>query len=110
MQQRCPTCGGWVEGNGQFCSYCGSPLYLPPNAPYGYPPLPRKDKIVAALLALFLGGLGIHKFYLGRTGAGLFMLLFCWTGIPSVIALVDFILLLLMSDQTFMYKYNCRIY
>ncbi len=36
-----------------------------------------KNKLVAALLALFLGGLGIHKFYLGRTGWGIIYLLFC---------------------------------
>eukprot|EP01030_Chromulinospumella_sphaerica_P025156 gene25156-25278_t len=33
-----------------------------------------KNKIVAALLAFFLGWLGIHKFYLGKTNAGIIML------------------------------------
>ena len=33
-----------------------------------------KSKIVAALLAFFLGGLGIHKFYLGKNTAGIIML------------------------------------
>lgn len=103
MQQRCPTCGGWLREYDRFCSYCGTPVSV------NYT-LPRKDKIVAALLALFLGGLGVHKFYLGRTGAGIAMLLFCWTGIPSFIAFIDFILLLCSSDEAFMHKYNCRIY
>lgn len=35
----------------------------------------RKDKLAAALLAIFLGGLGIHKFYLGMKWWGLFYLL-----------------------------------
>lgn len=49
------------------------------------------SKVVYCVLAFFLGGIGIHKFYAGRTGAGIAMLLFCWTGIPSLIALIDFI-------------------
>ena len=49
------------------------------------------NKTVYCLLAFFLGGIGIHKFYAGRTGSGILCLLFCWTGIPSIIALVDFI-------------------
>ncbi|MEZ4462632.1 MAG: TM2 domain-containing protein [bacterium] len=36
-----------------------------------------KDKTTAFLLAWFLGGFGIHKFYLGENGAGLLYLLFC---------------------------------
>ena len=85
------------------------PVYQqPPYYGQPYAHLPVKSKMVAALLAFFLGGIGIHKFYLGRTGAGIAMLLFCWTGIPSFIALIDFIVLLCSSDQTLMQKYNCR--
>ena len=50
------------------------------------------SKVVYCILAFFLGGIGIHKFYAGRTGAGITMLLFCWTGIPAIIAFVDFII------------------
>jgi TM2 domain-containing membrane protein YozV len=71
--------------------------------------LPVKSKLVAILLAFFLGGLGIHRFYLGQSGAGVLMLLFCWTGIPSIIALIDFIALLCMNDQAFCSKYTCRL-
>lgn len=65
-----------------------------------------KSKIVAALLAIFLGGIGIHKFYLGENATGLIYLLFCWTFIPALLALIDFLGLLLMSDQAFDAKYN----
>lgn len=34
-----------------------------------------KSKIVAALLAFFLGGIGIHNFYLGKTGRGIAQLI-----------------------------------
>ena len=65
-----------------------------------------KNKIVAALLAFFVGSFGIHKFYLGEGGAGLLYLLFCWTFIPGILAFFDFIFILLMSDQRFNAKYN----
>ncbi len=65
-----------------------------------------RSKIVAALLAFFLGGLGIHKFYLGEGVAGVIYLLFCWTLIPAIIAFFEFIGLLLTSDQVFDAKYN----
>ena len=65
-----------------------------------------KNKVVAAILALVLGWLGIHKFYLGESGAGVLYVLFCWTGIPAIVAFFECIILLLMSDQVFDAKYN----
>lgn len=65
-----------------------------------------KNKVIAALLALFFGWLGIHKFYLGQNFAGILYLLFCWTWIPGIIAFFDFLGLLLMSDQAFDAQYN----
>lgn len=47
-------------------------------------------KVVYCLLAFFLGWMGAHKFYAGRTGMGLLYLIFCWTGIPAIIAFVEF--------------------
>lgn len=58
------------------------------------------------LFALFLGGFGIHKFYLGRIGAGVLYLLFFWTFIPSIIALIEGIVYLCMSDDRFHEKYG----
>ena len=39
-----------------------------------------------------MGWAGIHKFYAGRIGAGIVYLLFCWTGIPAIIAFIEFII------------------
>ena len=36
-----------------------------------------KSKTTAVLLAFFLGGLGLHKFYLGKTFQGFLYLIFC---------------------------------
>ncbi|WP_253271303.1 NINE protein [Saprospira grandis] len=65
-----------------------------------------KNKFVAAILAFFLGFIGIHKFYLNRPVQGIFYLLLFWTGIPGFIALVETIMLLFMSKETFDHKYN----
>lgn len=47
------------------------------------------NKVIYIALAIFLGGFGIHKFYAGKTGSGILFLLFCWTGIPHVIAVIN---------------------
>ena len=60
-----------------------------------------KSRILAAVLAIFLGGLGIHKFYMGKIGWGVVYLLFCWTGIPAIVALVEGIIYLFSDDTTF---------
>lgn len=52
------------------------------------------NKVVYCLLALFLGGLGVHKFYAGKIGVGFVYLIFCWTYIPAIIAFVEFIIAL----------------
>lgn len=76
-----------------------------------------KNKFVAGLLALFLGTLGIHKFYLGFNKAGLLMLagtmlgwilLFIPTMLVWVIALVEAIIYLTRSDEQFHETYEIR--
>lgn len=62
--------------------------------------------MVAALLAFFLGGLGAHKFYLGRPVWGFLYLLFCMTGIPSFLGFLESIILLFMNEHDFNLKYN----
>lgn len=57
------------------------------------------DKIVYCLLAFFLGGIGIHKFYAEKWVAGILYILFCWTCIPAVISFVEFIIALCQKDD-----------
>lgn len=47
------------------------------------------NKVAYCLFAIFLGGLGIHKFYSGKVGMGIVYILFCWTFIPAVIGLIE---------------------
>ena len=49
----------------------------------------RKSATTGVLLAVLLGGIGGHHFYLGKIGWGLIYLLFSWTFIPLVIGLVE---------------------
>ncbi len=65
-----------------------------------------KVKTTAVLLTFFFGGLGVHRFYLGEDFKGFLYLIFCWTLIPCIFALIDFIFLIVMSDEEFNRKYN----
>ena len=64
-----------------------------------------KSKIAAGILAILLGSLGIHKFYLGYTGAGIIHLvltiLVITAPISAVIALIEGIIYLTKSDEDF---------
>lgn len=65
-----------------------------------------KNKTTAGILALLLGGLGAHKFYLGRILQGLLYFIFCWTFIPAVVALIEGIWYLTMSEADFNARFN----
>ena len=67
--------------------YSQQPAYYPNNVN-----LQSVNKIAYLVLALLLGGIGIHKFYAGYRIAGVVYLLFCWTGIPPILSLIDFII------------------
>ncbi|MBU3916237.1 NINE protein [bacterium] len=100
----CSDCGEIINIKAEICPKCGvRQMSTPRNvdiAPNG------KSKITAALLALFLGGIGVHKFYLGQVGKGFLYLIFCWTFIPVIIAFIEFIVLLVMSNEDFNRKYG----
>lgn len=67
-----------------------------------------KSKTTAALLALFLGGLGVHKFYLGKTGIGVIYLIFCWTYIPAIVGMIEGFMFLAQSKAEFYSKYGIQ--
>ena len=49
----------------------------------------RRDEVVGILLALFLGGFGVHHFYLRRTALGVVYLCFFWTPIPWILGFIE---------------------
>lgn len=59
----------------------------------------KPSLVVYILLALFLGGIGAHDFYVGKTVKGLIKLAFCWTGIPTIISLFNIIGALMNKDE-----------
>lgn len=69
-----------------------------------------KNKVAAAVLAFAFGWFGAHKFYLGRGFQGLLFIVFFWTGIPAIIAMLEGIILITMDDREFDARYNYRYY
>ena len=54
-----------------------------------------KKRLVALLLCFFLGGLGIHRFYVGKTGSGIAQIL--TLGGLGIWVLIDFIMIIIGS-------------
>jgi len=100
-ERYCRDCGKIIKSNAEVCLYCGCRQRAEINFSF------ERNKIVAALLALFLGGFGGHKFYLGQSGTGVLYLIFCWTFIPTILGFVEGLILLGMSEIEFQTKY-CR--
>ncbi len=104
----CSDCGALIRARAELCPQCGCRQAPAPDAaglasndaPNG------KNQLAAALLAIFLGAIGVHKFYLGQIGWGIVYLLFCWTFIPSVVGLIEGVLLLTMPHAQFVARYG----
>lgn len=121
----CPFCGEAILLEARKCKHCGEMIDVVLRAaeeakraqsakPVNHVIIQQpgrsnrgeKNKVVAALLAFFLGGLGIHKFYLGQSIQGILYLLFCWTFIPAIIAFLEGICYLTYSDEKFAKQYG----
>jgi TM2 domain-containing membrane protein YozV len=83
----------------------------PAGTPGGMPSDIANRKLVAGILGILLGGLGIHKFYLGMNTPGIIMLVVtlvtCGFGgfITGIIGIVEGIMYLTKSDQDFYQQY-----
>lgn len=85
----CRKCGKELPENTNFCPECGAAQNL------GNGQISRKSRTVAALLAFFLGYLGIHRFYVGKIGTGVLQILAtCCFGVGAVWALIDFVIII----------------
>ena len=54
----------------------------------------KVNKTVYAILTILLGTIGINKFYAKNIKAGILSILFCWTGIPTILSIAEFITVL----------------
>ena len=95
----CRGCGAPIHETARACPRCGAPQLVATARPH-------HDRATAALLAILLGGIGAHKFYLGRTGWGVVYLLFFWTLVPAVLGLIEGFIYLCQSDEDFARAYG----
>lgn len=94
----CTSCGETIKKMAVNCPKCGVPNQAP-VAPS------IKSRKTAFWLALLLGGLGVHKFYLGYWGWGIILLLLMMTGVSALIALVQAIRYWKLTDEEFAVKH-----
>jgi len=66
-----------------------------------------KKRSTAIILCLLLGGLGAHRFYVGETGKGILYII-TFGGFLGLIPLIDLIIWILGSDESFDKKYNSQ--
>jgi len=127
MAKTCPSCGAPIDATATTCPYCGAvipqeekqiveqpatPIIIQQQISSQRPKKHDRNKTTAALLAFFLGCFGADQFYIGNTIWGLVLLLItiCSVGFglvfTGVVALINFIKFLVMSEDDFDNKYN----
>ena len=93
----CRNCGAELQENQTVCSQCGA-NQTENNASSPKDQIGGQDKILIILLCFFLGGLGVHNFLMGETKKGVTRIILSFIcGIGGIIALIDFIKLLVDS-------------
>jgi len=92
----------------KFCESCGRIIPLKAvKCPECEAHIGREvNKTALLVLTFFLGGIGGHKFYLGKNWQGFFYILFCWTSVPALIALVEFFIYIFTSPEKLNEKYK----
>lgn len=94
--KQCDSCGADILAKAEICPKCGVRQHS------------HVSKAVLLLVTFFFGGLGAHKFYLGKWWQGALYLLFFWTWIPALIALVEFIVYCFTSEDRLNEKYSAH--
>jgi TM2 domain-containing membrane protein YozV len=94
----CKACGNEVLSTTIVCPNCGSSTA--PTFPQG------RNRIVAAVLAICLGFIGIHKFYLGKMGQGIVYLVLSFTAVPMFLGFIEGAIYASMTDEAFHTKYH----
>ena len=127
--KKCSHCGEWVSRSCQtcgtpiknqwaargFCADCGVkeatgysvrpyPDHMQASVYYGE----RKSRSISIGLALVLGGIGAHKFYLDKPGLGILYLMFAWTGIPPIIGIFEAVKYIKLEEDEFQERFLRR--
>jgi TM2 domain-containing membrane protein YozV/type II secretory pathway pseudopilin PulG len=93
-RKACDACSEQIDTRAEICPKCGVRQRRPVS------------KAALLLLTFFLGGIGAHKFYLGKHWQGALYLLFFWTYIPALAALVELIIYAFTSEERLSEKYS----
>lgn len=126
----CPSCGGQkttqINDREYRCEYCGH-TFIPTRlrqtqtqqqissqssnysqqsfqSQFSSQNAAGKNRLTAAILGIILGCIGAHHFYLGNNLKGVIYLIFCWTYIPTLLGIIEGIMLLTQSDEDFAFK------
>ncbi len=96
----CANCGQPVTPGACVCMKCGFSI-VDKEKDAEIDPNTQKSKLTAGLLGIFLGGFGVHNFYLGKTGRGIaqIFLTLC-TGIGSIWGFIEGIMILTGNIKT----------
>lgn len=89
----CYHCGTKVDPRASVCLSCG---YSLEDKGTEEKKIGTKSKLTAGLLGIFLGGIGVHNFYLGFTGKAVAQIFvsMCTVGLGSIWGLIEGILIL----------------
>lgn len=96
-EKYCVECGELISKRAEICPECG--VRQPATGSSS------DEQVVAGILALLLGGIGVHKFYQGNMRNGVLYLCFFWTAIPALLGLIEGILMLIADEREYEQKY-----
>ena len=82
----CAKCGKEIVDSAVVCPHCGVPVQQASQTTAQVENPNSKSFIATLLLCLFLGGFGAHRFYLGRPGTAILMLILTLTCFGAVIS------------------------
>ncbi len=88
----CRDCGEQILDNAEICPKCGCRQTPPEYSRPRNPEASSRSRLCALLLCIFFGVVGVHRFYLGRTGSGIAMVFLGWLTL-GIWPLVDLILI-----------------